>query len=243
VSGRPGRIEQSRIALAIVAAQERWRMFRSLCRQGSFLILFPVGVAYAIGPGDSRSTNSFVESRNQIIRWASNFVAKKRESVSARPKAASGEIYRGDERLIFGKTARSEGCALHLGRRLESGEWVFNLYLENEKRPADSGSMFHEDPGFDDGAMQFEGRLVLQGQPTVSNKGAVTSLDLHTTVSSMSLLSLGVYPKGILEEDSLSIVLDDESNIKQATYRFTNSMKIRDGRKADPVTCHFDHVF
>jgi hypothetical protein len=217
-------------------------MLGSFCRQGSFLLLLPVGVAYAIGTGDSKSTESFVESRNQIIRWASSFVSKKRESVSTMPRVPSGETYHPDERLIFGKTARGEECALHLGRRLESGEWVFNLYLENEKRPADSVSMTHEDLDFEDGTMQFEGHLVLQSEPRVSNKGAVTSLDLHTTVSSMSLLSLGVSP-GVLEEDSLSIVLDDDSNVKQATYRFTNTKKTSDGRKADPVTCHFDHVF
>jgi hypothetical protein len=217
-------------------------MFGSLCRQGSFLLLLPVGVAYAIGSGDSKSTESFVESRNQIIRWASNFVAKKRESVSARPKVPSGETYHADARLIFGKTAGGVECALLLGRRLESGEWVFNLYLENEKRSADSVGATQEDTRFEDGAMQFEGHVVLQSQLRVSNERAVTSLDLHTTVSSMSLLSLGVSP-GMLEEDSVSIVLDDDSNIKQVTYRFTNSKKIRDGLKVDPVTCHFDHVF
>jgi hypothetical protein len=217
-------------------------MFRSLCRHGSFLLFLPLGVASAIGAGDSRSTDSFTASRNQIISWASSFVAKKREPLSVRPTVPS-ERYHVDERLIFGKTAHDKECALHLGRRLDSGEWVFNLYLENRKRETDSVAATHEDLGFEDGTMQFEGHLVLQGQPSVSNKGARTSLDLHTTASSMSLLSLGVYPPGILHEDSLSIVLDDESNIKQATYRFASIRQIREGHRTDPVTCHFDHVF
>jgi hypothetical protein len=216
-------------------------MFGSLCRQGSFLLLLPVSVANAIGPGDSRSTDSFAASRNQIIGWASGFVAKKRETVSAGPKVPLEETYHADERLIFGKTAHREQCALHLGRRFESGEWVFNLYLESKSRQTDSVSTI-EDPGFEDTAMSFEGRVVVQSQPTVSKNGAVTSLDLHTTVSSISLLSLGVSP-GVLEEDSLSIVLDDESNIVQATYRFIKSMRTRDEGKRDPATCHFDHVF
>jgi hypothetical protein len=55
-------------------------------------------------------------------------------------------------------------------------------------------------------------------------------------------LSLSASP-GLLEEDSLSIVLDDESNIVQATYRFIKSRRTRDEGKRDPVTCHFDHVF
>jgi hypothetical protein len=218
-------------------------MFSSLCRQGLVLLLLPVGVANAIGTGDSKSTDSFAESRNQIIRWASGFVAKKRESVSVRSRIPSGETYHADERLIFGKTARGVECALHLGRRLESGDWVFNVYRDNEKRSADSASVLHEDPRFEDGAMQFQGHLVLQSQQRVSNKGAVTSLDLHTTVSSMSMLSLGVYPSGTLEEDSLSIVLDDDSNVRQVTYRFTIRKKYGDGSKVDPVTCYFDHVF
>jgi hypothetical protein len=204
------------------------------------LIVLPVGVAYAIGPGDTRSTDSFAASRNQIMTWASGFVAKRRESVSASPKVPLEETYQPGERLIFGKTARRQQCALHLGRRLESGEWVFNLYLENKSR--DSASTTDEDPGFEDAAMSFEGRVVVQSQPRVSKNGAVTSLDLHTTVSSMSLLSLGVSP-GMLEEDSLSIILDDDSNIVQATYRFIKSRKPRDEGKRDPVTCHFDHVF
>jgi hypothetical protein len=214
-------------------------MFHSLCRQGSLFILLPISVASAIGPGDSRSTNSFVESHNQIVRWASGFVAKKREP-SARPRAPVGETYSADQRLIFGKTAHGEECALHLGKRLESGEWVFNLFLETKKRLIDSGPTTYDDP--EDDTMQFEGRLVVQSEPRVTNKGAVTSLDLHTTVSSMSLLSLGVSP-GLLQEHSLSIVLDDESNIKQATYRFTSIKRIRDGDKPDPVTCHFDHLY
>jgi hypothetical protein len=206
-------------------------------------MLLPVGAAYAIGLGDSRSTDSFVESRNQIIRWASGFVAKKRQPMVAKPKVPSGETYHADERLIFGKTAHGEECALHLGRRLESGEWVFNVYLENKQRQTDSVPAAHEDLGLEDGAMLFEGHVVVQSQPRVSNRGTVTSLDLHTTASSMSLLSLSVYPSGILEEDSLSIVLDDESNIRQATYRFAHIREIRNGRKTDAVTCNFDHVY
>jgi hypothetical protein len=202
--------------------------------------VLPLGVAHAIGPGDSRSTDSFAASRNQIMRWASGFVAKKRESLSASPKVPLEETYQAGERLIFGKTARLEQCALHLGRRLETGEWVFNLYLEYKSR--DQASTIDEDPGADDAAMSFEGRVVVQSQPRVSKNGAITSLDLHTTVSSISLLSLGVSP-GVLEEDSLSIVLDDESNIVQATYRFVKSMRTRDEGKRDPVTCRFDHLF
>jgi hypothetical protein len=217
-------------------------MFGALCRQGLFWTIFPVSVACAIGPGDSRSTDSFAESRNQIIRWASGFVAKKRETVFAGPKVPLGEIYRGDTRLILGRTAHGEECALHLGRRLESGEWVFNLYLEDKKRQADSISAIHEDPEFGDVTLLFEGHMVVQSQPTVSNIEAVTSLDLHTTVSSMSLLSLGVQKSGPLEENSLSIVLDGDSNISQATFRFMSSTRIRDSRRVDPVTCHFDHL-
>src|ERR1700722_10254305 len=215
-------------------------MLSSLCRQGLLLIALPVGAAYASGPGDSRSTDLFAESRNQIIKWASGFVAKTRGSVSSSPKVPLEEPYQPGQRLIFGKTARREQCALHLGRRLESGDWIFSLYLENKNR--DQGSTNDEDPGFEDAAMSFEGRVILQSQPRVSNGKAVTSLDLHTTASSMSLLSLGVSP-GILEEDSLSIVLDDESNIVQATYRFVTSTKPRDEGKRDPVTCRFDHLF
>jgi hypothetical protein len=214
-------------------------MFGSLCRQGLLLILLPLGVAYAIGPGDSRSTDSFAASRNQIIRWASGFVAKKRESVSGSQKVPLEETYQSGERLIFGKTARREQCALHLGRRLESGEWVFNLFLEN-KSPDQPSSI--DDSGLEDAAMSFEGRVAVQSQPRVSHDKAVTSLDLHTTASSISLLSLSASP-GLLEEDSLSIVLDDDSNVVQATYRFIKSMKIREGVKHDPVTCHFDHLF
>jgi hypothetical protein len=217
-------------------------MLSSLCRQGLLLILLPLGDAYAIGPGDSRSTDSFAASRNQIIGWASGFVAKKRESVSAIPKVSLEETYQAGERLVFGKTARLEQCALHLGRRLESGEWVFNLYLENKIHQSDQALTIDEYPGFEDAAMSFEGRVVVQSQPRVSHDKSVTSLDLHTTVSSISLLSLSASP-GLLEEDSLSIVLDDESNIVQATYRFIKSRRTRDEGKRDPVTCHFDHVF
>jgi hypothetical protein len=212
-------------------------MFGSLCRQGLLLLLLPFGVAHAIGPGDSRSTDSFAASRNQITTWASGFVAKTRQSAAT--KVPLQETYQAGERVIFGKTARREQCALHLGRRLESGEWVFNLYLEDKSR--DQASTI-EDFGFEDAAMSFEGRVVVQSQPRVSHDKAVTSLDLHTTASSMSLLSLSASP-GLLEEDSLSIVLDDESNVVQATYRFVKSMKIREGVKRDPVTCHFDHLF
>jgi hypothetical protein len=201
------------------------------------LILLPLGVAHAIGPGDSKSTDSFAASRNQIITWASGFVAKTRGSVSPSPKVPLEETYQPGERLIFGKTARREQCALHLGRRLGSGDWVFSLYLENKSQASPS-----DDSGLEDAAMSFEGRVVVQSQPRVSHDKAVTSLDLHTTASSISLLSLSASP-GLLEEDSLSIVLDDDSNIVQATYRFIKSMKIREGVKHDPVTCHFDHLF
>ena len=67
-------------------------------------------------------------------------------------------------------------------------------------------------------------------------------MDLHTTPSSMSLLSLEVYTKGILGEKSLSLLVDDEDNILQGTYRFINDLRIRDGRRVDPVTCFFVHV-
>ena len=220
-------------------------MLRSSCLQGSFLILFHVGVAYAIGSADSKSAESFMQARDQIVRWASGFVAKRRDSIAgfAKPEAPfAGPYHYVDERTIFGKTGRKEECALHLGRRLESGEWVFNFYLENKKREVDSVSMIHKNLGFGDGALLFEGYLVLQSQPTVSNIEAVTSLDLHTTASSISLLSLKVYKSEPLGEESLSIVLDSEDNIKQVTYRFINSLRIRDGRRVDPVTCHFDHV-
>ena len=220
-------------------------MFRSSCLHGCFLILLHVGVAHAIGSTDSRSTDSFMESRNQIVRWASRFVAKKRNSIAgfARPEAPVGGTYHYiNERIIFGKTAKSEECALHLGRTLESGEWVFNFYLENKKREVGSVSAIQENLGLGDGALLLEGNLVVQSQPTVSNIESVTSLDLHTTVKSMSLLSLDVYRSGILGEESLSIELDDEDNIAQVTYRFVNNIRIRDGRRVDPVTCHFDHV-
>ena len=179
------------------------------------------------------------------MRWASGFVAKKRNSITGfvKPEAPFGEIYHYvNERIIFGKTAKNEECALHLGRRLESGEWVFNFYLQNKTRQVGSVSMIHENLGFGDGAVLLDGYLVVQSQPTVSNIGAVTTLDLHTTASSMSLLSLDVYTSGSLGEESLSILLDDEDNILQVTYRFINSLRIRDGRRVDPVTCHFDNV-
>jgi hypothetical protein len=213
-------------------------MFRLSCLQGSFLILFYVGVAYA----ESRSTDSFVESRERIIRWASGFVAKKRNSITgfAKPEVPFGGIYHYvDERLISGKTADDKECALHLGKRLESGEWVFSFYLEEKKREVDSISMIHENLGFGDGVLSFEGELVIQSQRAVSN----TYLDLHTTASGISLLSLIVYTSGILGEESLSLSLDDEDNILRVTYRFINSLRIRDGRRVDPVTCHFDYAF
>ena len=202
------------------------------------MVLLPLGAAHAIGPGDSRSTDSFAASRSQIVRWASGFVAKTRGSASPSPKVPLEEAYQAGERLIFGKTARREQCALHLGRRLESGEWIFSLYLENKS--GDRGSPI-EDSGPEDAAMSFEGRVVVQSQPRVSHDKAVTSLDLHTTASSISLLSLSASP-GLLEEDSLSIILDDESNIVQATYRFVKSTRPRDEGKRDPMTCHFDHL-
>ena len=213
--------------------------------QGFFLIFFNVGVAYAIGAADSKSTESFVESRNQITRWASGFVAKKRNSITGfvKPETPSGGTYHYvDERTIFGKTARNEQCALNLGRRLESGEWVFNFYLENKTRRAGSASTVHENPGFGDDAVLFEGYLVVQSQPTVSNIEGVTTLDLHTTATSMSLLSLDVSRSGGLGEGSMSVLLDDEDNIIQITCRFINSIRIRDGRRIDPATCYFDHA-
>jgi hypothetical protein len=220
-------------------------MLRSLCLQGSFLILFHVSVACASDSADSKSAQSFVQARDQIARWAFGFAAKKRDSIAgfAKPDVPFGGPYHYvDERTIFGKTARKEECALHLGKRLESGEWVFNFYLENKKRAVDSVSMIHENLGFGDGVLLFEGYLVLQSQPTVSNIEAVTTLDLHITASSISLLSLELYKTGILGEQSMSIVLDSEDNITQVTYRFINSMRIRDGRRVDPITCRFDYV-
>jgi hypothetical protein len=220
-------------------------MFGSSCLQGFFLILFQVSVAYAIGSADSKSTESFVESRNQITRWASGFVAKKRNSMTGfvKPEAPSGGIYHyADERVIFGKTAKNEQCALHLGRRLESGEWVFNFYLENKTRRVGSVAIIHENPEFEDVPVLLEGYLVVQGQPTVSNIESVTTLDLHTTATSMSLLSLDVSKSAGLGEGSMSVLLDDEDNIIQVTCRFINSIRIRDGRRTDPATCYFDHV-
>ena len=220
-------------------------MLRSSCLQGVLLILLNVGVAYAIGPADSKSTESFVESRNQIVRWASGFVAKKRKSITAviKPEAQSGGIYHYvDERVIFGTTAKKEQCALHLGRRRETGEWVFNFYLENKVRPAGSVAMIHENPEFGDIALLLEGYLVVQSLPTVPNIEGETTLDLHTTATSMSLLSLDVSKSRGLGEESLSVLLDDEDNIIQITCRFINSRRIRDGRRVEPVTCYFDHV-
>jgi hypothetical protein len=220
-------------------------MFRSSWLQGFFLILFQVSVAYATGSADSKSTDTFAESRDRIIAWASGFVAKKRNSITGfvKPEDPFVGIYHYvDERVIFGKTPRKEECALHLGRRLESGEWVFNFYLENKRREVGSVSMIHEDLGFGDGAVLFEGYLVIQSQPIVPNIGAVTTLDLHTTPSRISLLSLEVYPTGTLGEESMSLWLDDEDNVFQVTYRYINSLRIRDGRRVDPVTCYFDHV-
>jgi len=241
------RLDGSAIRLAQYrAAGKEIPMFRSSCLQGVFLILCNVSVAYAIGSADSRSFDSFVESRNQIIRWASGFVAKKRDSITGfvKPEVPFGGTYHYvDERTIFGKTAHNEECALHLGRRLESGEWVFNFYLEYKKRLVESVSMLHENLGFGDGAVLFEGNLVVQSQRTVSNIGAVTSLVLDTTPSSMALLSLEVYPSGgSLGEESLLIVLDDMANIVEVTYRFINDLRKRDGRRVDPVTCHFYYV-
>jgi hypothetical protein len=220
-------------------------MFGSSCLQGSLLILLHVSVAYAVGSADSKATDSFVESRDHIARWASGFVAKKQASIAgvAQPESPfAGTYHYADQRIIFGKTAANEECALHLGKRRESGEWVFNFYLENKKREVGSISMIHENIGLGDGALSFEGYLVVQSQHIVSNIEAVTSLDLHTTPSSMSLLSLDVSRSGMLGEESLSIVLDREDNISQATYRFVNNIRIRDGRRVDPVTCHFDYL-
>jgi len=220
-------------------------MFSSSCLKGSFLLFLHASAAYALGSADSRSTDSFVESRERIVRWASGFVAKKRSSITGFAKLEvpfGGTYHYDDQRVIFGKTAKKEECALHLGRRVESGDWVFNFYLESKKREVGSVSMIHENIGFGDGALLLEGNLVVQGQHIVSNIEAVTSLDLHTTHSSMSLLSLDVYRSGTLGEESLSIVLDDEDNISQITYKFINNLRIRDGRRVDPVTCHFDYV-
>jgi hypothetical protein len=220
-------------------------MFGSSWLHGFLLMLLCVGAAHAAGPADSKqSTESFAESRDQIIRWASGFVAKKRNSITGfvKPETPSGVIYHYvDERIIFGKTAKNkEECALHLGRRLESGEWAFDFYLESKTPQAGSVSIIHEDIG--DVIVSLEGDLVIQSRPTVSNIGAVTTLDLHTTATSMSLLSLDVYTSAGLGEKSLSILLDDEDNIIQITCRFINSVRIRDGRRVDPVTCYFDHV-
>jgi hypothetical protein len=227
----------------------RWRkipMFGSSCLKGAFLLFLHVSVGYALGSADSRSTDSFVESRERIMGWASGFVAKKRSSIAGFAKLEGpfgGTYHYVDQRLIFGKTAKGEECALHLGRRIESGEWVFNFYLEDKKREIGSVSMIRENLGYGDGAVLFEGELVVQSQPTVSNVGTRTSLDLHTTATSISLLSISVYTSGLLGEESLSISLDDQDNISQVTYRFINNTRIRDGRTIDPVTCHFYQIF
>jgi hypothetical protein len=208
-------------------------------------MLLQVSVAHAIGSADSRSTDSFLDSRDQIIRWASRFVAKKRNSVTGfvKPETPFGGTYHYvNQRIIFGKTAKNEECALHLGKRLESGEWVFSFYMENKKREVGSVSMIPENLGLGDGAVLFEGSIVVQNQPTVSNIGAAISLDLHTTASSISLLTIEVYKTGILGEESLSILIDDDDNINQLTYRFIDNARVRDGRRIDPVTCHFNHV-
>jgi hypothetical protein len=221
-------------------------MFSSSCLKGSFLLFLHASAAYALGSADSRSTDSFVESRERIVRWASGFVAKKRSSITGFAKLEvpfGGTYHYDDQRVIFGKTAKKEECALHLGRRVESGDWVFNFYLEDKKREIGSVSIIRENLGFGDGAVLFEGELVVQSQPTVSNVGTRTSLDLHTTPTSISLLSISVYKSGILGEESLSISLDAEDNISQITYRFLNSSRIRDGRTIDPVTCYFYHIF
>jgi hypothetical protein len=187
-----------------------------------------------------------VESRHQINTWASGFVAKKRDSITGfvKPEVPFGGMYHYvDERTIFGKTAHDEECALHLGKRRESGEWVFNFYLEYKKREVGSVSMLHENLGFGDGALLFEGDVVIQNQQIVANIEAVTSLDLHTTPSSIALLSLEVYRSGgSLGEESMLLFLDEEDNVVQVTYRFVNDLRKRDGRRVDPVTCNFHYV-
>jgi hypothetical protein len=216
-------------------------MFSSSCLPGFFLILFHVSVAYAVGSADSKSTDSFAASRERIIKWASGFVAKKRNSITgfAKPEVPFAGIYHyGDERLILGKTPDDKECALHLGKRLESGEWVFSFYLEDKRRELDSISMIRENLGSGDGVLLFEGELVIQSQRAISN----TYLDLHTTASGISLLSLIVYTTGSLGEESLSLSLDDDDNIIQVAYRFIDSFRIRDGRRVDPVTCRFYYV-
>jgi len=221
------------------------RSFGSACLQG-FLILCQVSVAYAIGATDSTQSDSFVDTRDRIVRWASGFVAKKRDSITGfvKPDAPLGGIYHYvDQRTIFGKTAHNEECALNLGRRLESGEWVFNFYLEYKKREVGSVSMLHENLGFGDGALLFEGNLVVQSQRTVSDIEAITTLNVHTTPLSISLLTLEVYRAGgILGEESMLILLDEMANIAQVTYRYINDPRIRDGRRVDAVTCYFYYV-
>ncbi len=217
------------------------------CLKGLLLILCQVSVAYAASSAYYlRSTDSFVETRDQIIRWASGFVAKKRSSITGfiKPEAPFGGIYHyTDERAIFGKTVRGEECALHLGKRAESGEWVFSFYMEYKKREVGSVSMLRENLGFGDGSLLFEGYLVVQSKRIMPNIGAVTSLDLHTTPSSIALLGLDVYAAGgSLGEESLLLLLDEEANVVQATYRFINDPRIRDGRRVDSVTCHFYYL-
>jgi hypothetical protein len=226
---RADQIDRQSAQLETGLPEERFRMLRPSCLPASFLILFHVSAACAVESPDSRSAETFAEAREQIVRWASGFVAKKRNSIVEFPKLEApfaGPYHYANERTVLGKTARKDQCALHLGRRRETEEWVFNLYLENKKRDA----------------LSFEGYVVLQSQPTVSNIEAVTSLDLHTTASSISLLSLEVYRSGPLGEGSLSIVLDDEDNITKASYRFINGPRTRDGRRGDPVTCYFDYM-
>jgi hypothetical protein len=134
-------------------------MVRLACLQGSFLILFDVGVAFAIDAADSTSADSFVQARDRIASWATGFAAKKRDSIAgfAKPEAPfEGSYHYVDERTIFGKTTHKEECALHLGRRLESEEWVFNFYLESKRREVDSVSMIHKISGW--GTMRFHSR-------------------------------------------------------------------------------------
>jgi hypothetical protein len=103
---------------------------------------------------------------------------------------------------------------------VQRGEW--EIYRNGEPLPAPPATTAHG---------------------TVSNIGDVTSLDLHTTPSSIALLGLEVYASGgILGEKSMLIFLDDGANIVQVTYRFINEPRIRDGRRVDPVTCHFYNV-
>ena len=103
--------------------------------------------------------------------------------------------------------------------------------------------MLHENLGFGDGALLFEGNLVVQSQRTVSDIEAITTLNVHTTPLSISLLTLEVYRAGgILGEESMLILLDEMANIAQVTYRYINDPRIRDGRRVDAVTCYFYYV-